>query len=445
MRTRITVMLIAALLLAGFVMAQRHPYVNRQHYPEIGKPIYNFTIKDVRNYPTKEIRLHDLKGRNIILDFWHKECVACIRSFPKMNELHKKFKNDVTIIIVGMEDNTNRIRDIYKTFQEKYNLEMVHAFDSMAFWNISQSGSAPKLIYIDKKGIVQAVTSSASEEQIAAFIKGEPFEFKNTSYSASLVRDYDNSKPYLVDGNGGDSDNFLYRSLLAKYERGMPWGGTSGTVERTLSYTNLLQGTFSLKRLYWLAYTGIEDWMYSDSSYGKVYPYPVLELKDTTEFILDPDNYKGYYWYSLRVPKAKANKKHVMETIQRDLKTYFDYDVSFETRSMPCWKLVASEKAKTAYLSKTTDRKNAFYDYHGYNLVNITINSFIAATFSATGTGYDIPIIDETGITGRIDIELKNITMNNWDAVVAAIREKGFDVIKSEHPMRVMVLRDAVE
>ncbi len=41
----------------------------------------------------KTIALSDLKGQVILLDFWIKNCGACIRSVPHLNELQKKFKN----------------------------------------------------------------------------------------------------------------------------------------------------------------------------------------------------------------------------------------------------------------------------------------------------------------------------------------------------------------
>lgn len=442
MKVRFALALLQLVLLCNYAHAQDHPYINRKNHPEIGKPVYNFTIRDVRGYSKKEIKLHELKGQNIILDFWHKECVACIKSFPKMNQLQKKFKNEVKIILVGLEDETNRIRGMYDLLKEKYNLELTHAFDSLAFWNVCPSGAAPHLVWIDKNGIVQAVTSEARESDIQDFINGKKFVFKDVSYAAKLIPGSNGRKPLFIDGNGAEATDFLYRSIITQYKEGMPISGAYGSVERCLQRTGMVQGTFTLKRLYNLAYTGEYGWVVTDSLYGVVYPDFALEIKDSTDFMVDYNKFKGMYTYSLIVPPAKATVKRVMETMQRDLKTYFDYDVSVETRTMPCWKLVASEKAKQNIQFKPAGgAPGGEYDYTGFSLINYTMRGLMAALFlNANRNGP--PVIDKTGIEGTFDFELKNVRLNEWDDVVKALKEKGFDLIKDEMPMKVIVVRD---
>lgn len=444
MKIRLTVTLLQVLLLTCYAHAQTYrAYINRKNHPDISKPVYNFTIKDVHEYPKKVIKLHELKGQNIILDFWHKECVACIQSFPKMNELQKKFKGDVKIILVGLEDETNRIRGMYDLLKSRYNLELTHAFDSLAFWNICPSGAAPHLVWIDKNGIVQAVTNQASENDIQDFVNGKKFVYKDYSYAAQMApRGYDGMLPFLIDGNGGEATDFLYRSVLSEYKQGKPMAGTYGSIERSLTIAGMVQGTFALRYLYRLAYTGEYEWVVNDSLYGVVYPQMALEIKDSTAFMEDFNKSKGLYTYSLIVPPAKATVKHVMETMQRDLKTYFGYDATVETRNMPCWKLVASEKAKQAIKFKPAGSKpGGRYDYTGYELINTTMRGVMAATF-LNAARFGAPVIDKTGIEGTFDFELSNVRLNVWDDVVKALKEKGFDLIKEEMPMKVIVVRD---
>lgn len=82
-------------------------------YPEIGKPCPDFVLKDVINYPKKEVRLNDFKGKWLILDFWDRDCTACIESFPKINALQKEFGDKVQFILVGDQDKGIQISSLF--------------------------------------------------------------------------------------------------------------------------------------------------------------------------------------------------------------------------------------------------------------------------------------------------------------------------------------------
>lgn len=444
MKIRFTGLLLLVLLAGHCAWSQfYHPSRNTENHPAIGKPVYNFTIKDVRNYPQKEIRLQELKGQNIILDFWHKECVACIKSFPKMNALQKQFKDEVKIILVGLEDETGKIRGIYDLLKKRYNLDFIHAFDSSAFWSIVPGGGAPHLVWIDKEGIVRAVTNQASENDIRDFVSGKSFEFVDYSYAASSVpRGFNGKKPLLVDGNGGEANDFAYRSLMYPHTPDKTYIGHYGSVERSLQISGMLQGTYGMKFLYRLAYTGEYDWWMGHPVYGKVSPDIILEIKDSSRFVHDTNKFKNVYTYSLVVPPPKATVKHIMEIMQRDLKNYFGFDASLETRMMPYWRLEASESAKKKIKFKPEgSAPGGDFDYTGFNLINHTMLGLMQAMFGqCTRTGP--PVIDKTGITGTFDFELKNVRLNEFDEVAKALKEKGFYLIKDEMPMKVIVIRD---
>jgi len=51
--------------------------------------------------------LPDLKGKVVLVDFWASWCVPCKRSFPALNELHKRY-GDKGLVIIGVNVDEQR-------------------------------------------------------------------------------------------------------------------------------------------------------------------------------------------------------------------------------------------------------------------------------------------------------------------------------------------------
>src|SRR5215210_716126 len=43
--------------------------------------------------------IHDFKGKVVLLDFWTYTCVYCLRTFPTMDKLRKKYEEKGLVII----------------------------------------------------------------------------------------------------------------------------------------------------------------------------------------------------------------------------------------------------------------------------------------------------------------------------------------------------------
>ncbi len=66
---------------------------------------------ELYNEKGKTISLSDLKGQVILLDFWIKNCGACIQSMPHLNELYNKFKDqNLKVISINSYDSRDDVR-----------------------------------------------------------------------------------------------------------------------------------------------------------------------------------------------------------------------------------------------------------------------------------------------------------------------------------------------
>src|SRR5690606_18745336 len=110
--------------------------VNLEHdKPEVGEPMPNFVLHNVTHFTKTTASLSDFAGKWLVLDFWASFCPPCIKSFPKMSELQKRFADRVQIVMVGMigqrsGDDLDRLKAMYEKFRARDNLDLVVAYDS---------------------------------------------------------------------------------------------------------------------------------------------------------------------------------------------------------------------------------------------------------------------------------------------------------------------------
>lgn len=61
----------------------------------------DFTLQSIEG---KSISLSDYKGKIVILDFWATWCPPCRKAIPDLVDLKEKYKNDIEIIGIALDD-----------------------------------------------------------------------------------------------------------------------------------------------------------------------------------------------------------------------------------------------------------------------------------------------------------------------------------------------------
>lgn len=414
--------------------------------PEIGKKIPEFTLENTGNYSKRRVSSEDFKGRFVILDFWNKGCVSCIESFPKLNEVHLKYRDKLDVVLVGTEE--KGIQEMFSRFVSKQELKFAYAFN-FPLYNAFVPRGAPHVVWINDRGVVVAITPGLdlTIKNIEAFLNGEPFVFRDRSHAAFATEQlsYDTQKPYLVDDNGGDDNNFIYRSLLGKYKAGSPAKAfTSSFTDGHLPIVGerlLFEGVVNLKAMYKMAYLGRREWSYQDSIYNVMHGNIVLELSDSSLFVSNWKTGEGYYWYSLIAPASKVTQTSIMRSMQNDLFEYFGFDVRIEKRKFPCLKLRATPELKTKLKSKGGHELEE-YDYSMYRGVNIPMRSFLIQVVGLLAFNPKYPVlIDETGIDSNIDVDIA-VNNSDWADIQRALRTMGFTLVQEEREFKVMIISD---
>lgn len=127
----------------------------------------DFKLKDLSG---KYLSLSDLKGKNVLLNFWATWCPPCRGEMPEIEKLYQEIK-DSNLVIVAVD--IGEPLSAVKTFieQNKYNFKVLLDSDQSVAGQYGIS-AIPTSFFIDKEGnIVSKHTGAMNLDQMKGYIK----------------------------------------------------------------------------------------------------------------------------------------------------------------------------------------------------------------------------------------------------------------------------------
>jgi thiol-disulfide isomerase/thioredoxin len=422
-------MILRFLILAGVSgLALSAPGQQTRFIPETGKHYPNPAIVYIQHEKaTEAISLASWKGIPLIVDFFSSHCIVCFKSMPKVNRLQEQFNGRLRFLLVGKEDED--VRKVYEKFRQQLNLHLDVAYDSVLQKDLKEY-SYPLYVWIDASGIVQAITGveEVTTENVESFITQNSFV---TNPSQQMIP-FDPTKPFLVNGNGGNDSVFLSRSLFSELNPITPLYLPPAINYDKLGNSLQLLGV-TLSDLYQYAYFGVSNWDPSNPLYGSTFPFPIMD--DGT--ILSPDRKPALYCYSLYLSPRQNKYLDIQKRFQADLENQFDLSATIEYRLMPYYKIVIRPGFENKLLAKS-GKTVSKVTHAGFDLQNVPIQRLVqmmAARFQRA-----FPFIDESAFHAPINISCE-VLMTDFESVKKALFEKGIEIQAAVKPMRVIILR----
>lgn len=122
--------------------------------------IYQYHGKEFPDYKflgldNKEVKLSDLKGKPVFIDLWFTTCSPCIRKFPDLNKMAKKYKNEVHFLAITF-DSSKQVKKLLK----KHPLNFVHLVEAKPFLKEIGQQLYPKNVVLDATGSVVFISES---------------------------------------------------------------------------------------------------------------------------------------------------------------------------------------------------------------------------------------------------------------------------------------------
>jgi thiol-disulfide isomerase/thioredoxin len=426
-------------------------------------------------------------GTVYVVEFGATWCTPCIAAIPKLSLLSKKYTSVEIMSVFVMEKNGN-VSGV-KKFMDKHDKEIQYkiAVDdkerSMENKWIRAAGKngVPYAFVIDKDGKIAWIGSDTNKlDSMVAVVLSPNYSLSNVTKPLKGKQSnpgvFDPEKLFLIDGNGGSENDFAFRSVVSMYDGKLKAPNSDyvtsfrfGKSSEYQHYRDRVQMIgVSLGELYYAAfgdtlsnqvyarnmrdeYPDTVSNPYHTSSYGKWWHLPVLEVADSSSFKITRRSPANKFNYSLKVPTGLGSARFLQAAMQRDLMTYFGFDVRVETRVMPYWKLVVIDTEKAQALrSKQTQflmvDNDSTFQFQGAETRDII---WMLGSYLGYGT-HDygrLPkkeqgsFIDQTGIQDKIDFTF--FPKAGLHEIRLYLQSVGLDLVRARKPMKIVIIRDA--
>lgn len=373
----------------------------------------------VINHPEGQdtITLGDYKGKLIILDFWSTWCGSCIAGMPKMDSLQKKFGEKIGILPVTGQ-NKNIVSQFISEKQRLQSLELPFIVNDSVLKKLFPHRMIPHLVWIsvDGKFLGSTWPFDSNIVTINKALNSHSVTFKTPKQDQL---DYDYHKPLFVNGNGGNGNKFLYRSIITGYIQGIP-GGVGGQRK---------DNTF---RVY--AYNGSLISLYKHAVKHSSWPANriILEGEKAQKYRIknwDEDKYTKGFCYELIVPSNRENIAY--ETMLEDLNKFSGLYGRIEKREVWCWVLVQKSEtdlSEPAFDSRLKEDSSTIFRNMTLSFLSERLNRLLPS-----------PVINKTTNKSKVDMVLPE-DLTAISSLRKALQKYGLEIRKSLHKLDMLII-----
>lgn len=360
---------------------------------KVGDPVPDILLKGIVNSPKETARLSDFEGQLLILDFWATWCSPCIKAIPKLEKLQREFGNQLQVLMVSSQP-----KSTISNYFSCRNISLPSVTGDQTLSKLFPHKHVPHEVWI-KDGKVVAITGDkeVSAENISALLsaKATALTEKKSNF------DYDLTQPLLIDGNGGQSKDLYYHSVITGYLDGI---GGGGVYTDSLNRYKIRALNGSVRQLYREAVRQMGNTVLA-------HPNRCISVFNEQEVLpppkvsaYSPTARDKYYCYELIIPSALKAKAG--ELMLDDLNRFFGgthhLHANIKKRQVKCW--VLKQHGTPEKLASNSGTSEITKDDSG-RLVYLKqpFQNFYRAV-AGLYKNEPCPVIDQSGISSDIDI-----------------------------------------
>lgn len=388
------------------------------------------TPMPVVNSPQKTIELNKDRDKLILLDFWNTWCSACLKGFPKMEDLQQKYGDRIKIVAVSSQDRAT-LEKFFATKNGQRFKRMLSVTDDQLFKKLFPHVGVPFIVWI-KDGKLLNTTDG---EQVNEKTIGELLTDSGIS-SLQTVIQHDEEGPLMLSQDINLEKEFALSNYIFFGKgrmRGLGFGSKfhrNGDIIYGRQFTNL-----SLAEMYSIITDEIFQKRRELFSDKRV----IREIKATESFD-NPKKADGtfegsqLYSYDFIVPLAQAGSLY--EKMFSYLNLVSDYTANIEKRTVPC--LVLCRTSAQDKLATKGDSPEFMLKPSRTVVKNATLHS-VANSLNGFPE-IALPIVDETGYSGKIDMQMGDIS--TLPKLRKELARFDLDVVESTRSLEMLVIRD---
>lgn len=434
------------LFIASTVSAQ-------QNFLKVGDTLPEIVIPNILNHKTISSNTADFRGKLLILDFWGTWCAPCVANIPKMDSLQKEFGDKVQFLPVTDEplERVKRFADNYLLLNGK---KVMTVYNDRTIKKMFNIGALPYYVWIDENGKIIAKTTDKelTVELISQALKKST---KNiNSRTDRSTANIDLKKPifnvsYSEIGSTqsvSTDSNRLSQTTVSNYIPGLK----SQTHYDGIHY-------FSMNTSVANQYTH----MYAMLYYGQMTPSILskgrirYEITDERKLARLKSDSRGQEYtdflikngtcYELIWPKSTTlNRKQLLNWVKSDLDRNFGdplkIAVNIEKLLVDSC-LVLERIDPKINIKSVAVKNNEEFDRYSYKSSNIPFSIFFERLSGYYLQLSDMPLLDHTGISGNVDLNIKG-DLKNISDLNGQLKKYGLRIVIKSAVADVIVFKD---
>ena len=382
-----------------------HCYSQNQLYQE-GNIFPNFLLRPVINLAKGEIDIHKIPNKIIILNFWGTWCAPCIPEMETLSRLQDRYGSNIQVIAVS-NDNTERL----KNYLAKRPTKILLASDTanFLFKTVGFSFVGQSIIIGRDKRIVALVHSDSINERMVQRLMDNKYIPSSAEFIFSGSADDDRDR-FGVDSL--TEENICLRSYMPDMS----------TMSQT--YAGRLKG----RRITY--FNTCAEVLYKDAFEIASQSQVVYEVDK--KLVCDFSDKINLLCFDFLVREAQKDSFNFI--MQKTLNAILPFKAKVDQKELPVLILKRNDADLLVQSSNAAD-STYWFSGRGFNGKGIQLSTFIGYLTNALG----MPVVDETGLTGKFDIKTEN-AFSSKEEVIKAIEKIGFRVEESRKKLPILII-----
>lgn len=438
------ILTITGILFLNFCYAQQKPAGSKAIKPlKIGDVFPKVILTNVKNYSSGTLDLSQQNGKLIIIDFWGAYCKGCLRAFEKIDTLQKKYRGEV-FFVMPTKSTQEQVEGVLKKLKGKVKLPegVPYVTSDKILSSYFYYYSVPHMVWINKVGRVEQISSGMTidDKTIAAALAGKKLKlFEKTD------------RPYFtkidLPDNGSDSRVVYFTSLMKKLKELRSYDCYSITDSLTGKLIGLHAHAYSVIDLFKIV-VARDIFMISSLEFPFLNNNRVIAEVAHPELYIPPTDMTQWeawyennsYRFTFKIPHERSDELY--DLLDQELQKLFGLEAGIEKREVNCLVLKRTDsidhlQTKTA---KGVTAYKASQDFDlNYYLENVPFSNFMRMLVFYNRK-LSLPIIDDTGYKGNIDIAL-DTKLDNIAKLRTELRKYGLALVEEKKEVDMLVLK----
>ena len=418
-----------AIFLVAAVLSLSAQKIQQVH---IGHKIPDIRYNEVMNYKEASVTLSEFKNKAIILNLWNTTCNNATKAMLAMDSIQNAYPEDLQVLNVSRESE-EKVKQYISSHTLIRHIRLPNAVGDTLTRKYFPHWIEPLFIYIDKDGIVKAISSyhHYKPENVTRLLVGKelslpddtddtPANIKN-AVDPLIFNDYPNRKKNIFEYTYVSAYQDNVSSRNGEYKN------SDGTIR--IFATNL-----NLSYIYAMAYLGLA--FMTDTVF---YPAVTINRKDSKAYITNTKDPDSLSVFCFELVSRDSTVEVARKKVQNLLDGSLGLKSSLAREKVTCW-VFREIKNSTVQKDLTSKQKGDIYikdDVFYCN--NAPVIGLIPSINLNMRT--PVPIYNEVGSRRKLTFTMP-LKYNDREAMNNTLNQWGLELVEDVREVPVITLED---